>query len=74
MDNAGMSAFPVTNDTIIGSGLTKREYFAAMMLQGYSANPHENFTDAHYGSLARWAVEQADALLAELEKPKEGRG
>jgi hypothetical protein len=46
-------------------GLTKREYFAALALQGFVLNqaylkaPREN---------ARAAVEQADALIEELNK------
>lgn len=45
----------------VNSGLTKREYFAAIAMQGLSAhyglvkNPHE-------------AIELADALIAELNK------
>ena len=48
-------------------GLTKREQFAAMAMQGLRA-----CTDGVYlaEDLARHAVEYADALLAELERTK----
>jgi len=44
-------------------GLSKRELFAAMMAQGILAN------DLEYKSVAKEAVDYADALIAELEKP-----
>lgn len=45
-------------------GVTKREYFAAMAMQGLLAqNGYDRFD-----SLAIDAVRQADALLEELEK------
>jgi hypothetical protein len=47
--------------------LTKREYFAAMAMQGLCANSvcYENTNDEE---LAKAAVINADALLNELEK------
>jgi len=45
-------------------GLTKREYFAAMALQGLLADPHAT-TDIGYPMTA---VQLADALIAELNK------
>lgn len=50
-------------------GLTKREYFAAMAMQGMLAS---GISERNSGpvSLAMSAVEQADALIAELEKQK----
>jgi hypothetical protein len=49
-----------------GIGLTKREYFAGLAMQGYLNERHslDNKT------LAEWSVKMADALLAELEKTK----
>ena len=45
-------------------GLTKREYFAAMAMQGILAcGPH----DCNERGIAHDAIRQADALLAELE-------
>ena len=50
-------------------GLTKREYFAGLAMQGWISCQHDGFTgDENEVSLR--AVKYADALLAELEKPK----
>jgi ribonucleotide monophosphatase NagD (HAD superfamily) len=68
-------AFPVVNEeenyafpVVVNSGtdyfyggLTKREYFAAMAMQGLLSNPNTIF-ETHY------AVIIADALIAELNK------
>ena len=60
-------AFPVTwaNDAAAPDlGLTKRELFAALAMQGLTAfGKYEEFED-----FAHDAVKIADALLAELEK------
>lgn len=48
-------------------GLTKREYFAAMAMQGLA--PHyAQGGNSMAKNVARLAVENADALLAELAK------
>lgn len=44
-------------------GLTKREYFAAMAMQGMLAEGHDSFR-----IVAKHAVDQADALIEELNK------
>lgn len=50
--------------------LTKREYFAAVALQGLLANPNLDIKESNsYGYLALF---QADNLLAELEEDPEG--
>jgi hypothetical protein len=55
---------PIVYDTIIRhSGLTKREYFAAMALQGLLVN---NNNDYAYSVIS--SVEYADALIDELNK------
>jgi len=46
------------------AGLTKREFFAAMALQGILAN----VDDARYEDAATDAVNYADALMVELER------
>ena len=61
-------AFPLISDEgyIINAGLTKREYFAAMALQGLLG-------DRKLGSIqeyAEYAVKLADALIEELSKTK----
>jgi len=48
-------------------GLTKREYFAAMSMQGLNAHPEDWSAE----NTARYAVEQADALIAALNKEVE---
>ncbi len=47
------------------TGLTKREYFAAMAMQGVLANAHA-YTDGSGDRLIEVALECADALLAAL--------
>ena len=48
-------------------GLTKRELFAAMAMQGFIANDRFDFTTREI-RLVSEAVKCADALLAELAK------
>lgn len=64
--DSGDTAFPsAAGETI---GLTKREYFAAIALQGLLASDttnHDKWTD-----IAESAVLSADALIAELNKAK----
>jgi hypothetical protein len=61
-------AFPlISNDGyIINAGLTKREYFAAMALQGLLANSNIQLD----GASANTAILFADALIEELSKTK----
>lgn len=50
-----------------GTGLSKREYFAAVALQGLLANPNISFAeDADIHALE--AVRQADKLIKELNE------
>lgn len=49
-------------------GLTKRELFAAMAMQGLLANSDPNTNEWAADQVARYAVKQADVLLAELER------
>ena len=48
-------------------GLTKREYFAAMAMQGLSVYSYGG-TPLSDEKLAVWSVNLADALIAELNK------
>lgn len=50
-----------------GTGLTKREYFAAFALQGILANANA-IAELEYWS--KFAVKYADALVEELNKEK----
>lgn len=53
----------------IPSGLTKREYFAAVALQAFVAkNLTFSSNEDTYHIRARWAVDQADALIYELNE------
>lgn len=80
--NADMSAYPLEGERWVDSfdpnkgttsadGLTKREYFAGLAMQGLSTATSEDGTWQHDPKdCAIAAVEYADALLAELEKTK----
>lgn len=74
MKNGKENIYPITiedngNSSVTYLGLTKREYFAGLALQGMMANQH--LTSTENDTIARWSVEIADALLAELEKTKQ---
>jgi hypothetical protein len=47
-------------------GLTKREYFAGLAMQGLLSQNYTNRKDIK--TFVRWAAEAADALLEELTK------
>lgn len=67
--NATDPAFPVADYGACQlPGLTKRELFAAMVLQGFAACPHIDGSPKFLRDHASRAVEWADALLAELAK------
>jgi hypothetical protein len=66
MENGEKCAFGFEGKTSLREGLTKREYFAAMALQGICSN-----TSAWIGQpLAVSAVKMAEDLLEELDKTK----
>jgi hypothetical protein len=63
----------------LNQGLTKRELFAAMALQGFCANPAVFATNPMSGwnlvncdeeQLAKYCNKMADALLSALDVPK----
>jgi len=54
---------PVSGECENG-GLTTREYFAAMAMQGYCANMHTPHQDANH--VAEYAVQVADSLIKHL--------
>ena len=88
MNNSNMPAMPQNgvidtdgnfNDCkdMGGVGLTKREHFASMAMQGLLANSKlpeitayvtSNFNVSAEQAASMMAIENADALLAELEK------
>lgn len=72
MKNSEQPAYPTPDCEVSGTalqylGLTKREYFAAMAMQGYLASYGPN-EPVNSESAAKKAVKLADALLTELEK------
>jgi len=83
MTNADMPAMPFSSTQLINgdvecgaTGLTKREHFAAMALQGLLSNPATGDSSL-WDNAPEWAnqmtssaVEFADALLAELGRTK----
>jgi hypothetical protein len=52
------------NSLYSAPGLTKREYFAAMAMQGLVAS--DTTHELGYEDAAKWAVKHADALIAAL--------
>lgn len=61
------NVFPIIVDTE-GIGLTKREHFAAMALQGLLANATYFEVENMPETDAKLAVEYADLLIAALNK------
>jgi hypothetical protein len=69
MENSNKPAFPIEDsENATAYGLTKREYFAAMALQGYLSCWAGMNTSPSHKSAAESAVLYADALLYELSK------
>jgi hypothetical protein len=74
MNNQNSPAFPTeiafnekTKVTTISHGLTKREYFAGLAMQGYIVERHGQ-DDIDRAKVAKWSVKLADELLKQLEK------
>ena len=64
----GGAAFPIViNDDVIAIGLTKRQYYAAMAMQGRLASGTAE-SNRHSGKLAEWSFFDADAMIAFEEK------
>lgn len=78
MNNSEQCAFScITAEGVAGveySGLTKREYFAGLAMQGFiSANLEVYRVNGGYiqwDAVSKASVEIADVLLKELEKPQ----
>lgn len=75
MGNANDPAYPISPDgafSASSTGLTKRELFAAMAMQGILSGPKDFDIDGipktTASGYAEVAVSLADALLAELAK------
>jgi hypothetical protein len=67
MTNPNDCAFPADNKTHTDGGLTKREYFAAMAMQGLIANCYYG-TGIAVDTHTNEAVVLADALITSLNK------
>lgn len=78
MENGNKPIYPLqdagfpSNESVVEEGtmhgLTKREYFTAMAMQGYCGGEFTGQSGMPVESIAKWAVEMADALLGALEK------
>ena len=61
-----MPAMPIVdNDDFLEYGLSKREHFAGLAMQGMLCDSGLKLVHAKY---AEYAVDMADALLKELDK------
>jgi len=66
---ANEPAFPFFNDENLYPGITKREYFAAMAMQGLISAGKENFIiNGNKMNLDTSSFYIADAMIAESEK------
>jgi hypothetical protein len=71
MSKADEPAFPVEASYTASPGLTKREFFAAMAMQGIARDWSNDVTNWRIEKMAKCAVEYADALLAALKRKPE---
>ena len=67
----GGAAFPLqdSNTFTLNTGMSLRDWFAGMALQGYASNTDENCTAPE--KLAEWAYADADAMLKVRDKEAE---
>lgn len=61
----------LTEMGVIVKGITRRELFAAMAMQGYLSDTGECNQADVLSTIPRWSVELANALCAELDKGAE---
>jgi hypothetical protein len=54
--------------TFVSPGLTKREYFAVMAMQGVLSNDAEGNVEWDYSIIAKHCCKAADALIEALNK------
>jgi hypothetical protein len=74
------TVFPITNpsghygrgdELVVEGGLTKRELFAIMIVQGmFASGDIESFSNYQADKVACEAIEYSDALLKELSKER----
>lgn len=66
MENSEKPAFVVENNTEIYPGLSKREYFAAMAMQGFISNANDG-APRGFADVCERSLMFADELLKQLE-------
>lgn len=70
IENSTQPIIPIfdRNTDILYFGLTKREYFAAMAMQGIVSNPNSvNFYPTQLSIMAEQSINIADELLKQLD-------
>lgn len=68
-ENSNQPAFPIIGEA---PGLTKREYFAAMFLQGILANSYKESDSGRWMEIStEHSIKLADTLLEQLSKSKQ---
>lgn len=68
--NGNEPANPIKDSNFYRLGLTKREHFAGLAMQGYCVGEYTGQSGMSVESIAKWSIEMADALLIELRKNK----
>lgn len=64
--NSERAAYPLVTPNVVRKGVNKREYIAALALQGLLANP--DLTYEGIDKVSKKAVRYADSLLKQLEE------
>ena len=65
MDNGERPAFPIKCNNIVYAGITKREHFAGLAMQGLLANPE--FREWDSIRIVKESIVTADELLKQLD-------
>ena len=66
-ENGELGAFACASDSVNQWGLTKREYFAGLAMQGLISNLHQCQANS-WDTLAVISISYADALLEKLNE------
>lgn len=71
MENSEKTAFPISGVAFIDDykGLTKREYLAGLVMQGYIVQRHAQ-DDLDRIKIVKWSIKIADELLKQLNENK----
>lgn len=68
MTNKNDPVYPIGNDPIASEGISKREYFAAMAMQGFLSNPDIASTQYNREAVAEASVGMADFIIERLNE------